>query len=176
MLPLYQTRQKTLPMKKHIIAFFFFAIPFLSVKAQQTFTCNQAIIVFSEAICSGDSLRYTVTVTGDINCSATAFGIPVNTVVIADGGSPQVILDGQLFISNLDLIQFIVPGCGPVPMLIDFASMQGCDACTDITIVIDGGLAIPTLGQWGLITLSLLLFIFGLVKLRSGFISPVIRT
>src|SRR5690606_27050510 len=163
-------KQHDPPMNKYFLLTFLFIVSIFSIQAQETITCNQGMIVVSEETCVSDSLRFTVTVSGDFDgCTAIVSGFPAGSV-ITRGTDEPVSISGPLetvFIFGGSLNQFVIPGCGEVTIRFDYSG-DVCDPCgfTDVTL---GGIpAIPTLGQWGLISLSLLFFIFGLVKMRMG--------
>ena len=152
-------------------------LSFLSFSLQaQTLECENASATFTNINCTDDYLSFMVTSTNsgslefqnlplgynwELTSGALNGNNPTPTILYlyADPGTYSVMLSN---ISN--------PGCGIFNLsdILIYPAEGSRQTCSDLNVLLNpaGQRPIPTLGQWGLIVLALILSISGITLIR----------
>ena len=150
-------------MKKLLFIFSFFIFN-ISLSLGQSFTCNDGSFTVTSVACTAGILSFTVTSNSPSMCTSfITLSTPADVTV---DGTPQGSVSLFYLFGNKDFsISIATPNCAPVPMVLNYSGL--CD-CAAVTFVLTGPSApIPTMGQWSLIILALMLSIGGIVVYKS---------
>jgi hypothetical protein len=159
---------------KNLLTILFFLFAFGTLQAQ-TVECNSTSLVFQDVVCedggtpspADDYLSFTVT-GSNINSDQIVFPMGVN-VTVTPGSFSSGILTLSSGSTTYD-VDATSPGCAQLDLTVDFTDTS-CDS-VPVTVGL-GAEAIPTMGQWGLMILCLLLTVIGIIKIRSKINQPI---
>jgi hypothetical protein len=160
--------------------FVFFGI---GMANSQTFTCpgnnfvENQIVEFGTVTCENDGnidylmVRMTVTDVSDCSSSLVLSNLPEDVSV--DGGSINPNTSHTFFDGSYNLA---IPSdnCADVASVMNITSFTDCGDCL-IEFTLSESLVIPTLGQWGLILLSLACMVFGVLYLRKRIVQEAMN-
>ena len=139
----------------------------MSLSLGQSFTCNDGSFTVTSVACSANVLTFTVTSDSPTMCTTfITLNIPADVTV---NGNPQAnVSQFFLFGSGDFTISIATANCAPVAMSLNY--LGACTACIPQPFVLSGPSApIPTMGQWSLIILALMLSIGGILVYKSRF-------
>ena len=151
-------------MKKLLFILCFFLIN-IGLSLGQSFTCNNGTFDITSVTCDAGLLTFSVTNTNPSGCSSY-ISLSAAADVTINGNKFDGLL--QFFIDNgTSTISITTPNCEAVAMVLNYSG-ENCTNCTPGTFLLTGPPApIPTMGEWSLFILWLMLSIGGIVAYKS---------
>lgn len=151
-------------MKKLLFIFSFFIFN-ISLSLGQSFTCGNGSFSVTSVACTASVLTFSVTNSNPDACTSVLnLSIPADVTV---NGNPIANTTSFFLPGGSYSISIATPNCAPVALLLNYSG-GACDGCPPGTFVLTGPSApIPTMGEWSLIILALMLSIGGIVVYKS---------